>query len=898
MKHALLNLKKNKGSGIVTVMVAVLFLTAFGTLSLYLTYTSTEMVSAERKGAEADYNAAACMEQIRTGMKIIESDAISLTYNEIMPDFVKYNQDVSDKFKASFMQKIADSKVIDYDSTLAGDGSIKYFDQGLMTPTVNTSINAEGETVTTYSNGTYNAGNLANLVREKRGGTCNVYSDSTDNSNVGTLQITDKKIILKGIKVDYIDKTGRKSSVTSDITLGIPNIGYLFTQFALPQIPDFTLICGGTLKQTTDAGGKQIEVKGSAYAGDVVLSGSNRMALTGNSTLFIRNKLLINDSPSGDSATGGGTMGFMTRETYGLNNRFRANAGSTVWAHDIEIGDMGSAELFGETRVKNDIKYTGIKGKVTLAGSYYGFGCSETDYNESSSIIFNKPTGATNRNKLSFTSTINSVTRTLNNLTLAGVSFISNGGRYEHGNEDASEDNNISVRTGMSIGTKYNQIIYFAPKGSVQPYEYIIAKDDEGDLYYAMQDEIHYAKVTDDGSHPMYVMNEEGHLVSSSDAVPYNPKVRTGSIALDTDGITFFTSEQYAKIAYFALTGETYEYDADENRFVLTERSTADFPSGSDMAGKKYSDYGISLQPIVENLPATGEDPNPREVTFFLKFNATGDDPEHSAQGNANRYFFDYYDENTANAEKINGNLEAYVDLLGQDLPLYSLTGNAFSSEGLIQAEPKNFAALRERSEFIGSMFENAKKTLSNTYIETTAQNPFEYYINSSKIEEDIPDGGRLVFYAPQKDAAGDYVRDSANDNKIVYAESAVIVRGDYVYDNDEPGTLCMIIATGNVTVERSFSGLIFAAGNVSVVGNITLNRYADGVEEAYFADTVTGTLNGDHLHNSTATVGAVKDRLIKDYFNASLTEGQSSATGSVEAWNIDDLVAYENYHR
>ena len=895
MKHALLNLKKNKGSGIVTVMVAVLFLTAFGTLSLYLTYTSTEMVSAERKGAEADYNAAACMEQIRTGMKIIESDAISLTYNEIMPDFVKYNQDVSDKFKNSFMQKIADSKVIDYDSTLAGDGSIKYFDQGLMTPTVSTSINAEGETVTTYSNGTYNAGNLGNLIREKRGGTCNVYSDSTDNSNIGTLQITDKKIILKGIKVDYIDKTGRKSSVTSDITLGIPNIGYLFTQFALPQIPDFTLICGGTLKQTTDAGGKQIEIMGSAYAGDVVLTGTNKMALTGNSTMFVRNKLSISDSPSGESTSG---VNATIREKYGINNRFRANDGSTVWAHDIEIGNQGAAEFFGETYIGNDIKYTGIKGKVTLCGSYYGFGCSETNPNESSAIIFNKPTGADNRNKLSFSSTLYAVTRQLNNLTLAGISFIANNDRYAFGNENTTTDDNISVRTGMSIGTKYNQIIYFAPRGSVQPYEYILAKDDDGNLYYAMQDEIHYAKVTDDGSHPMYVMNEEGHLVSSSDAVPYNPKVRTGTIALDTDGITFFTSAQYDKIAYFALNGETYEYDADENRFVLTERSNAYFPSGSDMAGKKFSDYGISLQPIVENLPPTGEDSHPREVTFFLKFNATGTDAEHSAQGNANRFLLDYYNESTANAEKIISNLKAYVDFFTHDNLMYSLAGHGITSEELLLALPENFEGLREKSEFIGSMFENSKKTLSNTYIETTAQNPFEYYINSSKIAEDIPDGGRLVFYAPQKDAAGDYVRDSANDNKIVYAESAVIVRGDYVYDSSEPSTLCMIIATGNVTVERSFNGLIFAAGDVSVVGNITLNRYADGVEEAYFADTVTGTLNGDHLHNSTATVGAVKDRLIKDYFNASLTEGQSSATGSVEAWNIDDLVAYENYHR
>ena len=43
MKNLIKKLRDKKGSGIMTVMLAITFLTAFGTLALYLSYTSFQV---------------------------------------------------------------------------------------------------------------------------------------------------------------------------------------------------------------------------------------------------------------------------------------------------------------------------------------------------------------------------------------------------------------------------------------------------------------------------------------------------------------------------------------------------------------------------------------------------------------------------------------------------------------------------------------------------------------------------------------------------------------------------------------------------------------------------------------------------------------------------------------
>ena len=118
MKRLLNLLKSKNGSGIVTVLVAILFLSAFGTLSLYLAYTSTEMITSERKGREASYNAETCMEEIKAGLQITVSDAIAQCYNTIMPKYTSYNKDISEEFNRMYLDAILGAQVINYNGTV------------------------------------------------------------------------------------------------------------------------------------------------------------------------------------------------------------------------------------------------------------------------------------------------------------------------------------------------------------------------------------------------------------------------------------------------------------------------------------------------------------------------------------------------------------------------------------------------------------------------------------------------------------------------------------------------------------------------------------------------------------------------------------------------------------
>ena len=61
MKSFFEKLKQNRGAGMIIVVLAIVFLTAFGTLAMTMSYTSFEMSVAERQGKEAGYMIVFCI---------------------------------------------------------------------------------------------------------------------------------------------------------------------------------------------------------------------------------------------------------------------------------------------------------------------------------------------------------------------------------------------------------------------------------------------------------------------------------------------------------------------------------------------------------------------------------------------------------------------------------------------------------------------------------------------------------------------------------------------------------------------------------------------------------------------------------------------------------------------
>ena len=150
-------LKDKKGSGIMTVMLAVLFLTAFGSLALYLTYTSFQVATSDRYSKEVTYNANTCMEEVKAGVQDIVSEAIEETYRDVMPDYIRNAADISALFAKNYFSHIVEAGGDNPDNRIINQGTIHE----------QTAINTEtNESYSFYSNGTYNPTAIENLIKK------------------------------------------------------------------------------------------------------------------------------------------------------------------------------------------------------------------------------------------------------------------------------------------------------------------------------------------------------------------------------------------------------------------------------------------------------------------------------------------------------------------------------------------------------------------------------------------------------------------------------------------------------------------------------------------------------------------------------------------------------------
>ncbi len=99
-----------------------------------------------------------------------------------------------------------------------------------------------------------------------------------------------------------------------------------------------------------------------------------------------------------------------------------------------------------------------------------------------------------------------------------------------------------------------------------------------------------------------------------------------------------------------------------------------------------------------------------------------------------------------------------------------------------------------------------------------------------------------------------------------------------YNYDSSKSATIHLIIAKTNVTISKSFNGIVIAGNNVTVN-----------------ADVEGAALTSDIL-NSTCTVGTTKYTLSDFINNSAQIEGNSGV--SEDLWDLDTLVSYENWDK
>ncbi|MEG1165826.1 MAG: hypothetical protein RSD68_05380, partial [Oscillospiraceae bacterium] len=83
--------RRNRGSAIITVVVAMLFVVAIGTSLLFAAYTGYRVTLTERGDKKNFYSAAAAMDEIRAGLQTAVSDAIDTAYTKTLTTYAAEN---------------------------------------------------------------------------------------------------------------------------------------------------------------------------------------------------------------------------------------------------------------------------------------------------------------------------------------------------------------------------------------------------------------------------------------------------------------------------------------------------------------------------------------------------------------------------------------------------------------------------------------------------------------------------------------------------------------------------------------------------------------------------------------------------------------------------------------
>jgi hypothetical protein len=221
----------------------------------------------------------------------------------------------------------------------------------------------------------------------------------------------------------------------------------------------------------------------------------------------------------------------------------------------------------------------------------------------------------------------------------------------------------------------------------------------------------------------------------------------------------------------------------------------------------------------------------------------------------ANAHFRTYFNENT---EEMRSHFAEYLSFY-RPPPVASVrsSGHYYTAADAISAPALNPPAANS-SDRLDRMFRNYTATLSPNVPGSIVRvgelerliTPFEHFVKP------LPAGFPTT----------------------VFGSGGVIVTGDTSVSAHPPG-LSVIVATGNVTVNRDFSGLIIAGGTVEFTNNATLAADPFAVVSALRERCADGHMLGSYLNN--VHIPEERDEHASD-----------------TRWDLSQIVRYVNWSR
>lgn len=428
--------KKNTGFSLITVIVAIAFIGIMGLLVLYLALNNYRMKITGIQGTDTFYMAEKALEEIRTGLQQDVGDAMSKAYIHVMEGYDQTEDSSEDTLDAQRQQEFEKIYLQELKKTLQ---------------------KTDEDSTDAVLTGQYSLKHLKNYVELDQTGDFDARVETlvvTNPDGKSPVLAEDSKtgLVLKNLKVIYVDRQGLASIIETDIRLGIPSVQFP-TPSTLPDLMNMTVVADGGIVCEGQKGTKNT-IRGSIYAGTIDSATEEGLKGQPDTSVWLKDNAALQIT-AGDKVVTGSEI------RVGTSADFSTASGVSLWTGGVRVSS-GDVSLLGTSYVADDLTVDkGSQSHVTIQGEYYGYGDPETALSQDclSSALYHqqKKTDA----DLSSAMVINGRNTTLDlskvtKLLLAGRSYVASSAVQ-------GSTANSDILTGDSISVKGSQLAYLLP---------------------------------------------------------------------------------------------------------------------------------------------------------------------------------------------------------------------------------------------------------------------------------------------------------------------------------------------------------------------------------------------------------------------------------------------------
>lgn len=812
--------RDNKGSVMVMVIVIIAFIAILVSVLMFVSFSGYQMRAVDRRGKDNFYTAETVLDEINVGLQGEISGALSKAYTEVMNNFALYRsanarnkafheiyfQDLQERLWKSSAEK-NNYSVANLQSYLSagslgdGDGTRASFLSGAAT---------------------YGAIVESNLE----------YATEPEKYKMEI--VNNGKLLLKDLKVSFVDKNGYISIISTDIRINLPSINFSQAS-ALPDLESCSMIVDDTLTMGNTNAGGSIVVKGDVYAGQMFVGIPSDPVYS----VFDKDKkpsektplslpTLLSTSVSFEKADNAEPLSksvVISRENVEIaENSALKTTEAELWARNMDV-NSAIAELNGTVNLKDDFTLSGKSSKAVIEGEYNGFGYLADATVSGGGTGGSSGTGdpadtVDTRPDSSSAIIINGKDSTLDlsgleRMTISGRAYVSTA----HNAADTSateqeKQNQTNILMGESVAIKSNQLIYLAPSEAVG------CRIDENGIIGA----------SEYGCNPLTLAQYE--------EIKNNPdQYRL------LDG-----SRQISVLGYKSLN----EYISEE---TLADGSSAYIPE------------------IVFRQTNAGP-----LVYCYLRF---------KDEDAANKYFMDYY---SVNSEAVDRYTQLYAKeiKMADDLLYLNIAGNMLTYEGTegwaVLSSTESSGNLQQAKR-LSALKDDVFNALSAKIMRTSNQ------LTSEELDrtafQNIMDETEIEIILHVKGA-----QEVRIDTLGAAPDSMILTKKDeYVIDGHTPSSVKMIVSLGNVTVKKDFKGLIIAKGNVTVEAGASVTL------EPLDTDTFSNILRTKIDELSTTDRDYYLLNIFNDGVNY-VNSGNTSTDMGTQQVSFVDLITYEKWSK